>query len=89
VGQPREAALLLGELYLQRGFYRLAGDAALQAIDYGGPCARALALLGKAGVAEGMIDDALPILEQALELDPSLEAVRFLLEQIRSHAAAA
>ena len=30
VGDPREATLLIGELYLARGFYRLAGDSALR-----------------------------------------------------------
>jgi tetratricopeptide (TPR) repeat protein len=88
IGDPREASLALGDLYLQRGFYRLAGDAALEAVERGGADARALALLGKAAVAEGLFEDALPVLEEALALDPSQQSVAYLIDQVRTRAAA-
>ena len=88
IGHEHEATLVLGELYLQRGFYRLAGDAALRAVELAGPDARSLALLGKAAVAEGMFDDALPILEEALALDPTQSSVRYLIERVRTREAA-
>ena len=71
IEDPAVAAVTLGELYLARGFYRLAGDLALKALDHGAKDARTLALLGKSAVAEGLFADALPILEACLELDPS------------------
>jgi tetratricopeptide (TPR) repeat protein len=82
------AAVTVGELYLARGFYQLAGDLALKAIDEGASDARTLALLGKSAVAEGLFADALPILEACLELDPSQTAVAQLVEQIRPRIAA-
>jgi glycosyltransferase involved in cell wall biosynthesis len=88
IGDPHESALLIGELFLARGFYRLAGDAALRAIELGGQDARALGLLGKSAVAEGMFEDAVPVLEAALELDPGQGALAGLLEQVRDRIAA-
>jgi glycosyltransferase involved in cell wall biosynthesis/predicted Zn-dependent protease len=88
IENPAVAAVVLGELYLARGFYRLAGDHALKALDSGANDARTLALLGKSAVAEGLFADALPILEACLELDPNQTAVAQLLEQIRPRVAA-
>ena len=87
-GNPRVAELALGELYLARGYYRMAGDAALRAVELGGPDARALALLGKAGVAEGMFEDALDVLEQSLRLDPGQPSVQTLVDELRRRTAA-
>jgi glycosyltransferase involved in cell wall biosynthesis len=88
VGDRREATILIGELFLMRGFYQLAGDAALRAIDLGSPDARTLALLGKSAVAEGLFEDAIPVLEAALELDPAQAGVSGLLESVRERMAA-
>ncbi len=88
IGNGRVAALSLAELYLARGFYQLAGEQAIAAIEIGGPEARALAVLGKAAVAEGLFDDALPVLEASLELDPSQVPVRTLLDTLRTRVAA-
>jgi glycosyltransferase involved in cell wall biosynthesis len=88
VGDPREATLLIGELFLARGFYRLAGDSALRAIELGGQDARTLGLLGKSAVAEGMFEDAVPVLEAALALDPEQASVAQLLSQVRERMAA-
>jgi cytochrome c-type biogenesis protein CcmH/NrfG len=71
-----------------RGFYQLAGDAALRAIDLGSPDARTLALLGKSAVAEGLFEDAIPVLEAALALDPAQAGVSGLLESVRERMAA-
>ena len=78
------AALTLAELFLARGFYRLAADHAIEAIEVGGPEPRALACLGKAAVAEGLFEDALPVLQAALELDPAQPAMRTLLRRRRA-----
>jgi glycosyltransferase involved in cell wall biosynthesis len=88
IEDPALAAVTLGELYLARGFYALAGDLALKALDNGANDARTLALLGKSAVAEGLFADALPILEACLELDPSQTTVADLVEQIRPRVAA-
>jgi tetratricopeptide (TPR) repeat protein len=88
IEDPALAAVTLGELYLARGFYSLAGDLALKALDSGAQDARTLALLGKSAVAEGLFADALPILEASLELDPSQTTVAQLVEQIRPRVAA-
>jgi glycosyltransferase involved in cell wall biosynthesis len=88
VGDRREATILVGELFLLRGFYQLAGDAALRAIELGGQDARTLALLGKSAVAEGMFEDAIPVLEAALELDPNQSSIAGLLESVRERIAA-
>jgi glycosyltransferase involved in cell wall biosynthesis/Flp pilus assembly protein TadD len=88
IGDRRVAAVALAELYLARGFYQLAGEQAIVAIEIGGPEARALAALGKAAVAEGLFDDALPVLEASLDLDPSQTPVRTLLETLRTRIAA-
>ncbi len=88
IGDAQQSALALAELFLARGFYRLAADHALQAIDAGGANARALACLGKAAVAEGMFADAIPVLESSLELDPAQPAVRTLLAGVRERIAA-
>jgi glycosyltransferase involved in cell wall biosynthesis len=88
VGDRREATVLIGELFLLRGFYQLAGDAALRAIELGGQDARTLGLLGKSAVAEGLFEDAIPVLEAALELDPSQGAIAGLLESVRERVAA-
>ena len=78
------AALTLAELFLARGFYRLAADHAIEAIEVGGPEPRALACLAKAAIAEGLFEDALPVLQAALELDPAQPAVRTLLARRRA-----
>jgi glycosyltransferase involved in cell wall biosynthesis len=88
VGDRREATVLIGELFLLRGFYQLAGDAALRAIELGGQDARTLGLLGKSAVAEGLFEDAIPVLEAALELDPSQGSIAGLLESVRERVAA-
>jgi glycosyltransferase involved in cell wall biosynthesis/Flp pilus assembly protein TadD len=88
IGDPRMAALSLSELFAARGFWRLSGDWAMRAIEIGGPEPRALAALGKAAVAEGMFEDALPVLEAALDLDPSQISVRTLLTSVRMRLAA-
>ena len=44
--------------------------------------------LGKAAVAEGLFEDALPVLQAALELDPAQPAVRTLLRGVEQHLAA-
>jgi tetratricopeptide (TPR) repeat protein len=88
VGDRREATILIGELFLLRGFYQLAGDAALRAIEIGGQDARTLALLGKSAVAEGMFEDAIPVLEAALQLDPQQTSIAGLLESVRERIAA-
>jgi glycosyltransferase involved in cell wall biosynthesis/Flp pilus assembly protein TadD len=88
IGDPRTAALTLAELFAARGFYRLSGDWAMRAIELGGPEPRALAVLGKAAVAEGLFEDAVPVLEAALELDPTQTSVRALLAGVRERLAA-
>jgi tetratricopeptide (TPR) repeat protein len=88
VGDRRESAVLIGEIYLMRGFYRLAADSALRAIELGGQDARTLALLGKSAVAEGMFEDAVPVLEAALACDPSQGSIATLLAQVRERVAA-
>jgi glycosyltransferase involved in cell wall biosynthesis len=88
VGDQREATVLIGELFLLRGFYQLAGDAALRAIELGGQDARTLALLGKSAVAEGLFDDAIPVLEAVLAMDPSQHAIAGLLDSVRERVAA-
>jgi glycosyltransferase involved in cell wall biosynthesis len=88
VGDRREATVLIGELFLLRGFYQLAGDAALRAIELGGQDARTLALLGKSAVAEGLFEDAVPVLEASLALDPGQAAISGLLESVRERIAA-
>jgi tetratricopeptide (TPR) repeat protein len=88
VGDDRQAALALGELYLARGFYRLACDQALRALDLGAEDVRTLALLGKSAVAEGHFAEALPVLDAALELDPAQQALRTLRDQVRARVAA-
>jgi tetratricopeptide (TPR) repeat protein len=88
VGDRREATILIGELFLLRGFYQLAGDAALRAIELGGQDARTLALLGKSAVAEGLFEDAVPVLEAALALDPGQRVIAGLLESVRERVAA-
>ena len=80
--------MLIGELFLMRGFYQLAGDAALRAIELGGQDARTLALLGKSAVAEGLFDDAIPVLEAVLAIDPSQHAIAGLLDSVRERVAA-
>jgi tetratricopeptide (TPR) repeat protein len=88
IGDPRTAALTLAELFAARGFYRLSGEWALQAIELGGPEPRALAVLGKSAVAEGMFEDAVPVLQASLDLDPTQVAVRTLLASVRGRLAA-
>ena len=88
VGDRREATILIGEIFLMRGFYQLAADYALRAIELGGQDARTLRLLGKSAVAEGLFEDAIAVLEAALVLDPAETAVATLLEQVRALAAA-
>jgi glycosyltransferase involved in cell wall biosynthesis/Flp pilus assembly protein TadD len=88
IGDPRTAALSLAELFAARGFYRLSGEWAMQAIELGGPEPRALAVLGKAAVAEGMFEDAVPVLEASLELDPTQGSLRALLASVRERLAA-
>jgi tetratricopeptide (TPR) repeat protein len=88
VGDRREATILIGELFLLRGFYQLAGDAALRAIELGGQDARTLALLGKSAVAEGLFEEAVPVLEAALALDPEQRAIAGLLASVRERVAA-
>jgi tetratricopeptide (TPR) repeat protein len=88
VGDTREATILIGEIYLMRGFYRLAADSALRAMELGGQDARTLALLGKSAVAEGMFEDAVPVLEAALALDPAQASIATLLGQVRERVAA-
>jgi glycosyltransferase involved in cell wall biosynthesis/Flp pilus assembly protein TadD len=88
VGDERIAALLVAELFLARGFYRLAADQALASMDIGGPEPRALGVLGKAAVAEGLFEDAIPVLEASLELDPTQTPVRTLLAELRTRVAA-
>ena len=88
VGDPRVAALLVAELFLSRGFYRLAADQALAAMELSGPEPRALSVLGKAAVAEGLFEDAIPVLEASLELDPTQAPVRTLLADLRARVAA-
>jgi tetratricopeptide (TPR) repeat protein len=88
IGDARAAALTLAELFLARGFYRLAAEHAMEAIELGGPEPRALACLAKAAVAEGLFEDALPILHAALELDPAQPALRSLLAGVEQHLAA-
>jgi glycosyltransferase involved in cell wall biosynthesis len=88
IGDRVTAAVALGELYLARGFYQLAASTALDAIDAGGPAARPLAILGKAAVAEGLFDDAVPVLRESLALDPTQAAVRRLLDDLAARDAA-
>ena len=88
IGDARTAALTLAELFLARGFYRLAAEHAMEAIEIGGPEPRALACLAKAAVAEGLFEDALPILHAALELDPAQPALRSLLAGVEQRLAA-
>jgi tetratricopeptide (TPR) repeat protein len=88
VGERREATILIGEIFLMRGFYQLAADYAMRAIELGGQDARTLRLLGKSAVAEGLFEDAIAVLEAALALDPTETAVATLLEQVRDLAAA-
>ncbi len=88
IADARMAALTLAELFLARGFYRLAADHAIEAIEVGGPEPRALACLAKAAIAEGLFEDALPVLQAALELDPAQPAVRTLLRGVEQHLAA-
>jgi tetratricopeptide (TPR) repeat protein len=88
VGDRREATILIGEIFLMRGFYKLAADYALRAIELGGQDARTLRLLGKSAVAEGLFEDAIAVLEAALVLDPAEHAIATLLEQVRELAAA-
>ncbi len=88
VGDRREATVLIGELFLLRGFYRLAADAALRAIELGGQDARTLGLLGKSAVAEGLFEDAIPVLEAALALDPAQGSIAGLLDSVRERIAA-
>ena len=88
IGDARVAALSVAELFLARGFFRLAADHAMRALDLGGPEPRALATLGKAAVAEGLFEDALPVLEASLELDPAQPAVQTLLAGLRARIAA-
>ena len=88
VGDRREATILIGELFLLRGFYQLAGDAALRAIELGGQDARTLALLGKSAVAEGLFEDAIPVLEATLELDPNQPSIVGLLDSVKERVAA-
>ncbi len=87
VGDRREATILIGEIFLMRGFYQLAADYALKAIELGGQDARTLRLLGKSAVAEGLFEDAIAVLEAALALDPTETTVATLLEQVRVLAA--
>ncbi|MDX6376718.1 MAG: hypothetical protein QOE98_1021 [Gaiellaceae bacterium] len=88
IADGRMAALTLAELFLARGFYRLAADHAIEALEVGGPEPRALACLAKAAVAEGLFEDALPVLQAALELDPAQPAMRTLLAGVEQHLAA-
>jgi glycosyltransferase involved in cell wall biosynthesis len=88
VGDPGEAIVLIGELYLARGFYRLAAESAVRAMELTGPDARTLSLLGKSAVAEGLFEDALPVLEAALALDPGSQSIGFLLDEVRGRVAA-
>jgi glycosyltransferase involved in cell wall biosynthesis len=89
IGDRREATILIGEIFLMRGFYQLAADAALRAIELGGQDARTLRLLGKSAVAEGMFEDAIAVLQAALELEPGQDSVETLLAQVRELAATA
>ena len=88
IGDELEASLVLGELYLRRGYYPLAAETAMETINRFGEGARALALLGKAAVAEGLFDDALPVLEQAQRLEPGDSSVAFLVDELRARPAA-
>jgi tetratricopeptide (TPR) repeat protein len=88
IGDARASALTLAELFLARGFYRLAAEHAMEAIEVGGPEPRALACLAKAAVAEGLFEDALPILHAALELDPAQPALVSLLHGVEQRLAA-
>ena len=45
-------------------------------------------MLGKAAVAEGLFEDALPVLQATLELDPAQPAMRTLLAGVEQHLAA-
>ena len=86
---PREATLALGEgFYLSRGFYRLAAESAMAALEGVAPDARALALLGKSAVAEGLFEDAIPVLQGSLELDPDQPSVARLLDDLQQRSAA-
>jgi Flp pilus assembly protein TadD len=88
IADGRMAALTLAELFLARGFYRLAADHAIEALEVGGPEPRALSCLAKAAVAEGLFEDALPVLQATLELDPAQPAMRTLLAGVEQHLAA-
>ena len=88
IGDELESSLVLGELYLRRGYYPLAAETAMETINRFGESARALALLGKAAVAEGLYDDALPVLEQAQRLEPGDSSVAYLIDELRARPAA-
>jgi tetratricopeptide (TPR) repeat protein len=88
LGDAREASILLGELYLARGFYALAGDSALDALETDQNDVRALAVLAKSAVAQGMFAEAVPVLEACIALDPSQRSVQVLLAQVRGRLAA-
>jgi Tfp pilus assembly protein PilF len=88
VGNDRAAALLLAELYLARGFYGLAGESALEALDADPNDVRALAVLAKSAVAQGMFAEAVPVLEACVALDPGQQSVQVLLAQVRGRLAA-
>ena len=88
IGDPCASALTLAELFLARGFYRLAAEHAMEAIEVGGPEPRDVACLAKAAVAEGLFEDAVPILHAALELDPAQPALRSLLAGVEQRLAA-
>jgi len=57
-------------------------------IELGGQDARTLGLLGKSAVAEGLFEDAIPVLEAALELDPDQASIASLLDSVRERVAA-
>ena len=89
VGDRAMAALTLGELFLARGFYRLAGDSALRAIEVGGPGRRGRsACSARAPSPRACSRTPLPVLEAALELDPEQASVAQLLSQVRERMAA-
>jgi glycosyltransferase involved in cell wall biosynthesis len=87
VGDQRAADVALAEVFFSHGFYRLAADRALAAVDRGGPDARTLTLLGKSAVAEGLFADAVPVLQASLALDPDQPSVRTLLGEVEKRVA--
>lgn len=80
---PQERMITVAETLARRNYWRAAAEQAMRYMDAAGPTARGLAVVGKAAVAEEFYEDAIPVLEACLELDPSQLAIARLLTLVR------